>query len=198
MRAAAEIEPVALFVDLDLLVGRNGVDQLDLEILAHVAEGFLGLLARPDFFGEGPVAGDNLLHLLFDDGEVFQRERLVSEEVVIKSVFDHRADGHLRARPQRLHGFRHDVRGVVADQLKRARVLARHELDFSVVLDGVGEIGQPAVERHGDRALGERRRNALGDVQPGGAWGVIPTRAVGEGQCDHVDLLLLTPANERG
>ena len=38
VRAAAEIEPVALLVDLDLLVCRNGVDQLDLEQLALVAE----------------------------------------------------------------------------------------------------------------------------------------------------------------
>ena len=48
VRAAAEIEPVALLVDFDRLVFRNGVDQLDLEILALVAEHFLGLLARPD------------------------------------------------------------------------------------------------------------------------------------------------------
>ena len=78
VRAAAEIEPVALLVDLDLLVCRNGVDQLDLEILALVAEHFLGLLARPDFLGEGFVARDDLLHLLFDDRQVFQRERLVA------------------------------------------------------------------------------------------------------------------------
>ncbi len=128
MRAAAEIEPVALFVDLDLLVGRNGVDQLDLEILAHVAEGFLGLLARPHFLGERLIARDDLLHLLLDDRQIFQRERLVAEEVVIKTVLDHRADGHLRARPQRLHGFRHDMRGVVADQFERARVLAARRI----------------------------------------------------------------------
>ena len=60
VRAAAEIEPVALLVDLDLLVGRNGVDQLDLEVLALVAEDVLGLVARPDFLGERFVARDDL------------------------------------------------------------------------------------------------------------------------------------------
>src|SRR5262249_428015 len=40
-------------------------------------------------------------------------------------------------------------------------------------------------ERHGDGALGQRGRNTLGDVQAGCARGVVPTRAVGEGQCDH-------------
>ena len=68
VRAAAEIEPVALLVDFDLLVGGNGVDELDLECLAHVAKGFLCLLARPDFLCERFVARDDLAHLLFDDG----------------------------------------------------------------------------------------------------------------------------------
>src|SRR6516225_10414133 len=36
VRAAAKVEPVALEVDLDRLVTRNGVDELDLEILALV------------------------------------------------------------------------------------------------------------------------------------------------------------------
>ena len=186
MRAAAEIEPVALLVDLDLLVGRNGVDQLDLEILAHVAEGFLGLLARPDFLAEGFVARDDLLHLLLDDGQVFQRERLVAEEVVIEAVLDHRTDGDLRARPQRLDGFRHDMRGVVADEFERARVLAIDEFDLGVAFDRVGEIGQLAVERHRHGTFCERRRYALGDVKPGGALGVVPACAVGKGQSDHV------------
>ena len=46
MRAAAEVEPVALEIDLDRLVAGNGVDQFDLEGLALVAEHLLGLLAR--------------------------------------------------------------------------------------------------------------------------------------------------------
>ena len=66
VRAAAEIEPVALLVDLDLLVLGDGVDQLDLEQLALVAEHALGLVARPDLLGEGFVARDDLAHLLLD------------------------------------------------------------------------------------------------------------------------------------
>src|SRR6516162_1421989 len=46
VRAAAEIEPIALAVDLDRLALRDGVDQLHLEALADVAEDALGLLAR--------------------------------------------------------------------------------------------------------------------------------------------------------
>src|SRR5262249_28315695 len=54
------------------------------------------------------------------------------------------------------------------------------------------QIRERAVERHGDRALRERGRNALGDVEAGGAFGILPTRAVGKGQRDHHSLLLLT------
>ena len=124
VRAAAEIEPVALVVDLDRLVAGNGVDQFDLEGLALVAEHLLGLLAVPDFLGEGFVARDDLAHLLLDRGKIFRRERLVAEEVVVEAVLDHRADRHLRARPQRLHGFGQHMRGVMPDQLQRARVVA--------------------------------------------------------------------------
>jgi hypothetical protein len=63
------------------------------------------------------------------------------------------------------------MRGVVPDQFQRARVLARQELDLGVLLDRIGEVGDHAVERHGDGALGERGRNALGDVETGGALG---------------------------
>ena len=89
------------------------------------------------------------------------------------------------------------MRGVVADQLERARVLAREELDLRIVLDRVGEIGDAAVERHRHRVLGERRRDALRDVETGDAWGIVPTRAVGKGQRDHHASPLLTPAYER-
>ena len=222
MRAAAEVEPVALEIDLDRLVAGNGVDQLDLEGLALVAEHLLGLLAVPHFLGEGFVARDDLAHLLFDRGEIFRRERLVAEEVVIEAVLDHRADGHLRARPQRLHGFGQHMRAVMPDQFQRARVVAVDEFDLRIARDRIVEVGDHAIQRHRHRALGQRRRDALGDVEAGDVPGIFALRAVGEGEGDlfqglgrfqigkaelesgcgrvlvrHVSLLKLTPANER-
>ena len=184
MRAAAEVEPLALLIDLDLLIFRNGVDQLDLEVLAHVAEGLLRLLARPHFLGEEFVAANDLLHLLFDDGQVFRRERLVAVEVVIEAVRDHRADGHLGARPQILHRFGEYVGGVVADQFQRAGILAVDEFDLGVALDRVVEIAQHAVKRHRHCALGQRRRDALGNIKACDADRVGPGGAVGKGEGD--------------
>lgn len=90
-----------------------GVDQFDLEGLALVGEHLLGAVARPLFLGEGRILGDDLAHLLFDRGEVFRREWLIAEEVVIETVVDHGTDGDLRAGPQRLHGLGKHVRGIV-------------------------------------------------------------------------------------
>ena len=196
VRAAAEIEPVALAVNFQAFAGRNGIDQLDLEILALVLEHALGLVARPHLLGEGFVARDDLAHLLLDHRQVFRRERRVAVEVVEEAVVDHRADGDLRAGPQRLHRLRHHMRGIVANELQRPRVLARQELDLGILLDRVGEVGDGAVERHRDRALGERGRNALGDVETGDALGVLPTCAVGKGQRDHSMLLCSLAAYE--
>ena len=200
----------------------NRVDQFDLEHLAVVAEHLLGLFAGPDFLGERFVARDDLAHLLFDRGKILRRERLVAEEIVIEAVLDRRADGHLRARPQRLHGFGEHMRGVVPDQFQRAGIVAGDEFDFGVMLDRVGEIADHAVERHRHRALGQRRRDALGDIEAGDALGKFALGAVGEGEGDlagfdrlqireavleswrgrvlvvrHGGLLMLTPANER-
>src|SRR5262249_29602028 len=145
-----------LLVDLDLLVGGDGIDQLDFESLTHVAEGLLRLLARPDLLGEGFVARDDLAHFLFNDREVFWREWLVTEEIVIEAVLDYRADGDLRSGPERLHGLREHVRGVVPDEFECARVFARDELYLGIAFDRICKVGESAIERHGDRTLDQR------------------------------------------
>ena len=157
-----------------------------------VAKHLLRLVARPHLLGEGFVAGDDLAHLFLDRVEILGRERLVAEEIVIEAVLDHRSDGDLRARPQRLHCFGEHVRGIVADEFERARIVAGQELDFRIMLDRIGKVGKRAVERHRHRALGERRRNAFGDIEAGGVGRVFPTRAVRKGHGDHFMLLLLT------
>ncbi len=160
MRASAEIEPVALLVDLQVLAWRNGVHQLDLEHLALVAEILFRLVAAPEFLGEGRVALDDLMHLRFDLGEIVGVERLLLGEVVVETVLDDRADGHLSAGPQGLHGLRHDVRSVMSDQLERLGVGPDNDLDVGIGLDGVGQIRQFAVKRDSNRLLGQR----LGDA----------------------------------
>src|SRR4029077_13319940 len=97
MRPAAEIEPVALRVELDLVAFGNRVDQLELEGFAPVFEESLRRAAIDHLASKGAVAGDDLGHLRLDLGEVVRRERLVAREVVIEAVVDDRADCDLRA-----------------------------------------------------------------------------------------------------
>jgi hypothetical protein len=54
------------------------------------------------------------------------------------------------------------------------------------MLDRIGEIDERAVERHRHRALGERRRDALGDVKAGGVFREFARRAVGENEGDFL------------
>jgi hypothetical protein len=197
VRPAAKVEPVALPVNLDLLIRRNGVDQLDLEHLALVGEDVFGVLARPDFLRERSVPLHDLAHLRFDPRQVVRRERLVPEEVVVEAVLDHRPDGHLRARIEFLHRLGHHMRRVVADEFECARIVAGDDLDAGVLVDLVGNVGELAIERHRHRLLGERLRDALGDLAPGDAGGKLTNGIIGEGQMDHRSLLL-TPAHERG
>ena len=154
MRPAAEVEPIALLVDVQVLAGRNRVDQFALEGLALLLEKVERLIARPDFLHNRPVARNYLAHLLLDDRQVFDRERRLAIEIVIEAVLDHRADGDLRARKKLLHRLGQHMRGVMTNKFQRARIFAIYELDLRVAVDGRGEIGKRAVEGHGDRALG--------------------------------------------
>ena len=129
MRAAAQIEPFALAIDGDGLVGRQVADQLGLETLATCLEKRDGLVAVPFLAGEGRVGGDDLLHLRFDGRQVIGRERLVAGEIVIEAVFDGGADGHLRAGIERLHRLGEHMRRVVADEGQRRVILAGDEFD---------------------------------------------------------------------
>ena len=82
-------------------------------------------------------------------------EGLVTGEVVVEAVLDHRADGHLGSRKQFLHGLGEDVGAVVADQFECFRVGARDDSHLRVGLDRVGEVAQFAIDHQRDGLLGQ-------------------------------------------
>ena len=91
MRTAAEIVPVAMPIDRNVFARRNAFDQLGLVGLADVLEMLDRLVARPNFAAGGARLFDDLMHLGFDLGQVFRRERFGAGEVVIEAVLDGRA-----------------------------------------------------------------------------------------------------------
>ena len=125
-------------------------------------------------------------------GKSSGRERLVAEEVVVEAVLDHRADGDLRSRPERLHGFRENVRRVVADKLERPRIVAANELERRVAVDRVREIGEFAVANHRYGALGERGRDGFGDFETGDSGLIGALSAIGKCDVDHRGSFKLT------
>ena len=179
MRTTAEIEPVALIINLQVLIGGNRIDQLDLVGFALVGKHLTRLVTRPDFLGEGLVALDDLLHPLFDLRQIVRREGLVLGKVVIEAVFDHRADGDLRAGPQFLHGLGHHVGRVVADQLQGAGIFARDDLELAGN-DRIGQVAQLAIQRDRDGLLCKRLGDRFGDFAARRASGIAADGTIGK------------------
>ena len=184
VRAAAQVEPFALAVDLEVLALGDRIDQLDLEELALPLEEGLGVLAAPELLGEGRVAGNDLVHLGLDAREVVGVEGLLLGEVVEKAVLDHRPDGDLGAGPQRLHGLGHHMRAIVADKLERLRVGPAEDLDGGVGSNRVGQVGEAAVDHHRHGLLGQRLGDGCCQLAPTDAPPVGALAAVRKSQGD--------------
>ena len=192
VRAAAQIEPLALLVDLQIFTRGDCIDQLDLEQLALLLEEILRLLPAPELLRERRVARDDLVHLRFDLRQVVGMKRLRLGEVVEESILDHRTDGHLRARPQRLHGFGHHVRRIVTDEFQRFGIGTRHDLDGRIGIYRIGEIGKLAVHDHRHGALRQRLGNAFGEFLAGDALAHRPLGAIRKRHGDFAHGLPLT------
>ena len=130
MRARAHVEPLALAIDRDLLVGGNLRDPLGLEALAVVAEILdqplvAVQISRSIFSSRSTISRIAGLDLR----EVLGRERLVAGEIVIEAVLDRRAEGDLRAGIELLHRLGQHMGAVVAQQLERVGVILGDDLD---------------------------------------------------------------------
>ena len=92
-------------------------------MLTHVFEVFDGLVTRHDDTFELFVAFDDFMHFSFDFFKVFGRKRFFARKVVIKAVFNGRADGNLNVGPQLLDRLRHDMRAGMAQDVKAFLIL---------------------------------------------------------------------------
>src|SRR5688500_568278 len=91
------------------------------------------------------------------------------------------------------------MRGVVANELQSAWILARDDLDLARSADRVGEVAHGAVERVGDGLLRQRFGDGFGEPGAGRRSLVGADGTIGEceGNLGH-HRLLSSPANERG
>ena len=183
VRTAAEIVPIAMPIDRDIFAGRNGFDQFRLITLADPFEMRDGFIARPNFAARRQIGLHDLMHLGFDLREIFGRERGFAREVVIETIVDGRADGHLGARIERLHRHGEDMGCVVADQLQRFVILLGDDADFGVVFDRPEQVVFLPVHFQDQRRFGEARPDGSRDLAARHAARKRHRLAVG--QSDH-------------
>ncbi len=100
-----------------------------------------------------------------------------------KLVVSARSESKLASLVDEIRGFGGEATAVVADVS---------------VFEQVKAIADRTVERHGDRALGERLGDAFDDGAAGGAGLVLALIAIGKCQGNHQWVSWLTPANKAG
>jgi hypothetical protein len=72
------------------------------------------------------------------------------------------------------------MRSVVSDQLERARIVAREDLDAAGPFDRVGKIPHHAIQRIGDGLLKQRFRDRSGELRASRARSIIANGAIGK------------------
>ncbi len=183
MRTPAQILPVAVPVHSDLLAFRDHADQFD---LVGLIIGFIELecpLTLPQFGCDRFALVDDLAHFLFDHAEVFRGKRLLPVKIIVKPVIDHRPDSDFDIRPDLLHGARHDMGGVMADELKRLCVVFhRVNGEIAVSSDRLAEVAVLAVDRAGYGGFGKRFGDIGSNIHASNAACVAAFVAIGKGQ----------------
>ena len=179
MRAAAEVDEIALAVERDRLAGRDRRDDLGLVNLPLLAEELDRAVAIPNLALDRLVPRNDLVHPLLDLLEVLRREGLTPSEVVVEAVFDRGADRHLRLGVELLDGFGHHVRSVVAQQLEAVGRRARDDLDARVAVDRPREVAELAVDADGYRVALESRADRERDGAAVDGIGESPGGPVG-------------------
>ncbi len=164
MRTDAEINEIALPVEADLLTFRDFADIFGLVVLADTVEEGDRRVAVPDFARDLLVAAHDLAHARLDLLEILGRERLGAGEIVIEPGFGRRPEGDLGIGIQFLDRLRHDMGGIVAQNLEPFRHLPSDDRNGRVAVDDGREIAHPAVDPDGDRRFRQTRSNSRGDI----------------------------------
>ena len=111
MRPAAQIDEFALAVQADFFARRNRADDFSFVVFALRLEKSDRLVATPDFARDWLVFFRQFRHFVFNRDQILGCERALVSKVVVKTVLNHRPDGHLRIGIQRFDRIREQMRG---------------------------------------------------------------------------------------
>ena len=134
VRTTAKVGEVALLIDRDGLV-RYAVDKLKLVGLPPGPEQLNRLLPWQQLVDHRNPLLCQLSHPFFYLRQVGLGERLLHVEIVVESLGDCRADGHLGFRVELLHRLGHQVGGGVPVEVPAVFRVERHRLDLGVVVE---------------------------------------------------------------
>ena len=184
VRAAAEIDEVAVAVEADLVAGRGELrDEVGLHEVAVACEFGESLLARLVFADEGLVAGDDFGHFGFDGGEVFGREGLLAVEVVEEAGVGCGAVAELGLGKELEDGRGENVRGGVAQDFEGVGIFFCDELEARVGGERRGEIDEARCGRVFGGVHGGLRLAVGGGVLDGARCVRHGREAGGDGGC---------------
>ena len=111
VRPSAEIYEFALPIErYAAVIGKAGLNVLDLECLPQIAAQLHSLAAVHLRSLEGLVFLDDLCHFRLDRGKVVLGKRRLGLKIVVEAVLDGRPEGKLDAVVESHHGPGHDVR----------------------------------------------------------------------------------------
>ena len=164
MGAPAQIEPVALPVNSDGFSGGNIAQQF--ELVNVVREQFVGFLAGDFLAHDGKIGVGELAHFGFDGPKVVFGNR-GQVDVVVKTVFERRADGEFGFGMQRLHRLGHQVCRGVPVYFAAFGVIPGEEFEGRVAGERAREVPHGAIDLRGQNRLRQAGAEALGDFE----WG---------------------------
>ena len=164
MGAPAEVRPASLAIKADLLVRRNGRNDLGLVAFTKVGEELHGSIPGHHSPFHGQIGRDDFPHPGLNGDHVFRREGPLEGEIVVKAVLNHGPNGDLGLRKQGLDRLGQQVGGGMPEHLQAGWVLRRHYRELRVLLDQMARIHQLIVDPPGQGGTGEAGANSCGDL----------------------------------
>ena len=157
MRAPAQVGKVPLRIQRNVLISRNGLNELCLVVLSLSLKKIDRFRALPHLTFNLQVPFTDLCHPLFNRRKIFCRERSLVREIVIKAILNYRPNGDLRFGKQFLDRMCQQVRAGMSNDLQPFRILFGNDRQIAVCVDAVRHIHELAINLAGQRCTHQPR-----------------------------------------
>ncbi len=185
VRATAHVDVFFVVVQAHGLLVGHVLDQAQLVVFATGLEHVDDFGARGHLLDDVVVLLDQLLHALFDSGQVFRGEGALVGDVVVEAFVDDRADDHLGGRVQLLHRVADQVGARVTDDLQSLFIFRGDDLQLGIVGDQVAGIDQLAIDFAGQGGFSQACTDRRGNVGYGNGVIERALAAIGKSNNGH-------------